>query len=429
MPPPGPSAPQASWPPPPAAAAAQWPPLPASPPPGAWPPGYAATPWPPAAPGYRPAPWAYGPIPRPAFTPPGQLHPTVPPRPVLSLAGRASPRLYAAGLILGLPFFGLLIGLAIASRLGLHLGPAGAVSLAIVSVVSAVGLIAAALAQARQRRADGWQDYAGPSPFLATAAVLSLGQALSVPLLVALRLWTSIPTDGAVADLLSMLLALATYVGLLHFLVVGEGAMTWRDMGRPERLAPDSSDPPVNPLPPPWGPTPGRIASRLPGDIGLAVALVIPAVIGTLLLLSALMQLLGLNERDITSPVPSSVTPDDRWLIFLVVAVLAPIGEELFFRGFAANAWARSLSRTGAIMRAGLFFAFIHVTNVGPASADIVFRAAILAFAARIPVALALSWLYLSRRSIYASVALHAGYNAGLLLLAWAVGGAIVPAG
>jgi membrane protease YdiL (CAAX protease family) len=35
-------------------------------------------------------------------------------------------------------------------------------------------------------------------------------------------------------------------------------------------------------------------------------------------------------------------------------------------------------------------------------------------------VALALCWLYLNRRSIYASLTLHAGYNGLLLLLAWA---------
>jgi membrane protease YdiL (CAAX protease family) len=277
------------------------------------------------------------------------------------------------------------------------------------------------VAQARQRRADGWQDYAGPSPFLATAAMLSLGTALQLPLLKVLASSSTLTIDGAAATLLGMLISLAAYVGLVHFLVVRGGTMTWRDVARPARLAPDPFDPPPQAQVEYWG---GAAAfpqpSRLPLDLVLGAALVIPAILATGLLVRALMLILGLSESDITSPLPTAYSIDDRWLIFLVVAILAPIGEEIFFRGFATNAWGRSLGRASAILRAGLFFAFIHVIDVGGGSADLILRASIVAFAARVPVSFGLTWLYVSRRSIYSSAALHACYNGAILLIAWA---------
>jgi membrane protease YdiL (CAAX protease family) len=102
------------------------------------------------------------------------------------------------------------------------------------------------------------------------------------------------------------------------------------------------------------------------------------------------------------------------------LAVVAPIGEEIFFRGFATNAWARSLKRNDAIVRAAVFFACVHIINlVGGVNADVFTRAAILAVAARIPVAWLLAWVYTRRRSIFASVALHGTYNGLLVLLVW----------
>ena len=100
------------------------------------------------------------------------------------------------------------------------------------------------------------------------------------------------------------------------------------------------------------------------------------------------------------------------------VAVIVPIGEEVFFRGFATNAWGRSLGRNSAILRAALFFAFIHILNGGNGEPGLVLRMAAFNFGARIPVAVALTWLYFRRRSILASSTLHASYNGLIQLLA-----------
>lgn len=46
-------------------------------------------------------------------------------------------------------------------------------------------------------------------------------------------------------------------------------------------------------------------------------------------------------------------------------------------------------------------------------------RAAIFDFGARVPVAIALTWLYVRRRSILASGTLHAGYNGAMTLVSF----------
>ena len=108
-------------------------------------------------------------------------------------------------------------------------------------------------------------------------------------------------------------------------------------------------------------------------------------------------------------------------------AVLAPIGEELFFRGFATTAWARSLGPAWpAIVRGAVFFAVAHVLTQfddvvrhGRAAGAVLVRRA----AARRRIAL--GWLFLSRRSLYAAIGLHAAFNGIQVLLAFAAAGAL----
>ena len=86
-------------------------------------------------------------------------------------------------------------------------------------------------------------------------------------------------------------------------------------------------------------------------------------------------------------------------LSLLAAAVLAPISEELFYRGFATTAWLRSYGPTRAIVQGGLFFAFVHVLTLGGPDFDHAAKTALVAFVARIPVALALGWLFVRRGS------------------------------
>jgi membrane protease YdiL (CAAX protease family) len=62
-------------------------------------------------------------------------------------------------------------------------------------------------------------------------------------------------------------------------------------------------------------------------------------------------------------------------------------------------------------------FALAHVISVSGESLPEVGGLIAVGFGTRIPVALALGWLYLRTRSIWAPLGLHMAFNAALLLL------------
>ena len=408
-----------------------WGPAPApwAPQPGQWgpPPGQ----WGPPPGQWGPQPW----WPAPVITPPPDLleprlrHPRTS-RSTFGLQGRAAPRLYAAGWILSVAGLAALSGLIVAAMVGIKLELPAFVGVAIAeaTILSlAAGLTAGGAAQALQRRADGWNDYFGPSPFMLTAALILLLSA--VPMRTILS-HLGIDIESAGGSLLGLLVYLMGYVAMVHFLVVRPGALTWHDVVRPRRLALGRDEVSIGP----WGPvsdedrlnaTPPTL--RLVKDVGWALLLLIPVLVATLLLLGVLITLLGLTNQDIapSSPVPAATSFLDRLFTLIAVAVVAPIGEEIFFRGFATNAWARSLTRHRAIVQAGLFFAFIHIINVDLGDPGTALRVALVAFAGRVPVSMALAWLYVRRRSIVASGALHSAYNGTLVILSWIAASAV----
>ena len=122
------------------------------------------------------------------------------------------------------------------------------------------------------------------------------------------------------------------------------------------------------------------------------------------------------------APLPLAGDPLGRLLNLLSAAVIAPISEEIFFRGYATTAWERGVGRKGAIVRSALFFALVHVLTVGGATFDEAVQRAVFAFVIRMPVGVGLAWIFLSRRSLYASIALHAVYNGLPLALVFAAG-------
>jgi membrane protease YdiL (CAAX protease family) len=362
----------------------------------------------------------------PVLEPPGNFHTQTPRRTLFSIHDRVSPTLYSIGLALGLPGLLALLFLEVAPRTGWRLGLASAPAWILVETicaVAAIGLITSAIAQSRQRRADRWRDYSGPSPFLVIGALLAVVTGLGLPLA---RLLTAagVDTDSAAGVLLQLLVYLGAYLGLVHCLAVRTGALTWRDIVRPRRLAPDPDDwasaTPVTTFGGSVGPPAAGEQSRVRGPIGdvlLGLAMLVPILFASGIVNQVLLAVLGLRTSDLSSPVPTSSTGLDPLIAILTVAVIVPIGEEVFFRGFATNAWGRSLGRNQAILRAALFFAFIHVLNVSSTEPGMALRMAAFNFGARVPVAIALTWLYFRRRSILASGTLHASYNGLIQLL------------
>lgn len=94
----------------------------------------------------------------------------------------------------------------------------------------------------------------------------------------------------------------------------------------------------------------------------------------------------------------------DPWLIVLAVVVIAPVAEEIFFRGVVYNAWRREHGRTRALFGSSVLFAVIHPSLV-----------------ALVPiflVGLGLAWLYERTRSLLACIVMHATFNGIAVILA-----------
>jgi membrane protease YdiL (CAAX protease family) len=408
---------------------------------GAWPGAPVMTAAPagaaPLAPDGRPAwvpddvPWGWSrpPVIAPALLPPGRFHQPSRARGIFSLAGRVAPRLYLAGLLLGIPGLLAIAWINFASWFGAErldiAGIPGWVVVEVGSWLAVAGFAAAATAQARQRRSEGWHDYAGPSPLLVAPAMLGLISGLGLPVFVVIDA-AGLSLDSAVSTLLIVGLYLGCYAGLVHFLAVRPGALAWRDVLRPGHLAPDRDDwamaAPWSPLGNRWAlPAAGlrtRLGSGIIGDLLFGAAIAPLAVIASSVTNIVLILVLGLDSSDISQPGPATPVGIDLWITLFAVSVVVPIGEEIFFRGFATNAWGRSLSRNRTLVVAGMFFAAAHVINVTATVPDVALRAALFNFGARVPVAIALGWVYMRRRSIFASGALHAAFNGLIVVLA-----------
>lgn len=87
----------------------------------------------------------------------------------------------------------------------------------------------------------------------------------------------------------------------------------------------------------------------------------------------------------------------DPVLIVLAVVVLAPVAEEIFFRGVAFNAWLAERGRRFAYIGSAALFAVIHVSLVSVLPIFLL--------------GLALAWVYRRTASLVAPIAMHATVN------------------
>jgi len=311
------------------------------------------------------------------------------PRPggsTFTIEGRAAPGLFVVGWL--------------ASLLGLAVVLAGAIapSTALVYFVGpgllSLGLIAAAGNQAFERRARG-EPYAGPSPILVFAATIAV--TYFVGAILGLLLDAVLTSSGAtvwppVGQLIAGAVTALVFIGLIRLTVVGTGALSWSEMG----LRPFDGQ-----------------AIR---DLAAGASLAVPVIGVTLVVGAVLVSIFG-----VTSPSPLPPTGELSGLLLQLVAgaIIAPIAEELLFRGFAVTAWRRSIGPSRAIVRATLLFAIAHVIGVAPTD-DFGQALRLMAVGAgtRLPVAWVLGWVFVRRGSIWASIGLHATFNAVLLILA-----------
>jgi membrane protease YdiL (CAAX protease family) len=319
---------------------------------------------------------------------PGPPSGAVPGRPgagTFTIEGRAAPALFVIGWLATLFGFGLVV-VAVLSGGGIS----ATILLLIALVLLSVGLIAAAGSQGIERRTRAIARYRGPSPLLVFVASIPLSLLAVIALAVPLR-FLDVDLDGPLAALISVGIQAILYVGLVRLLVIDTGALTWAEMGVQ------------------------RLETAALRQMAAGAIWAVPVIFLTGIVAQILLSVFPVTP---TSPLPPSGTTIGFALSLIAGVLVAPFGEEIMFRAFATTAWVRGMNPTNGLVLGALFFAFAHVLTVSGTSAGDAFQLAFVAFAGRLPVAFVLGWLFIRRRSMWASFGLHATFNGVLLVIA-----------
>jgi uncharacterized protein len=301
-----------------------------------------------------------------------------------TIEGRQAPALFVVG------WLSIIVALGLAS-LALF-GPAGtggSIFWLATFAAASVGLILLGGSEGIERRAAG-AAYAGPSPMLVllTALVVTqvAGFAVGIPLQAVAG---AIPRE--VGDLIAVAVQAFVFVGVLRLMVVGTGALTWRAMGITRARG-------------------EALRAALGGAVFAG-----PVIFATGVVALAAVAVAGVIPE---SPLPPTGTPEGLFLHLLAGALIAPVAEEVLFRGFALTAWRRTHGTRTAIVRSSIVFVLAHVLFVGGDRFDDALRLAFVAAVVRVPVAFALGWLFVRTGSLWAPIGLHATFNGVLILFA-----------
>ena len=326
---------------------------------------------------------------RPVDAPPSEPAPAAEPasrpaRPgasIFTIEGRAAPGLFVVG------WLASLLGLAVVF-VG-ALAPSGLFLYFLGPTLLTIGLVAGAGSQTIERRVRG-EAYAGPSPYLvfgaAIAAIYAVGSAFGLGLHLVLG---SLTLPGYLVRLLGVALQAAVFIGIVRLTVVDGKALSWREMG--------------------WR----RLDAMAIRELTSGAFLALP-VIGLTSIVAAIV--VPLFDVVPEAPLPATGVAVGLVVQLLAGAIIAPVAEETVFRGFAISAWQRTVGARGAIIRASLLFALAHVLNVTADNAGQALGLIVVGFTTRLPVAFALGWLFVARRSIWAPLGLHMAFN-GILLI------------
>lgn len=140
-------------------------------------------------------------------------------------------------------------------------------------------------------------------------------------------------------------------------------------------------------------------------SVGLGLLLAVPAWIGAQLIglvAVLLLQLVGL-EPDV-GVAERALANADPVIIVIAVVLVAPVAEELFFRGVVYNAWLREHGPRAALVGSSVLFALIH--------------GSVFLFLPIAALGVALAVVYRRTGSLPAAIALHAGFNGITVALA-----------
>lgn len=144
---------------------------------------------------------------------------------------------------------------------------------------------------------------------------------------------------------------------------------------------------------------------RLLGRLGLGrslllgLAMSIPAwLVAQLLATVAAVVLQALGFSPDLGVADTVIARGDPTVILLAFLLVAPVAEEIFFRGVVFNAWEREHGPWVAVVGSAALFAVIHTS--------------LFALVPIFALGIALALVYRRTRSLVATMAMHAGFNA-----------------
>ena len=241
------------------------------------------------------------------------------------------------------------------------------------------GLVYMAVRQLQIRRHLPPERYRGPAVLILVLLVLAIAFLLTAPF--GSDASALVLGEGELTTLGAIVLLVSTQVALL--------LVSWLLVFRPGALSGLPS-------------LPGRNATAaITSGVGWGVVAWLGST-GVAAVVVYVLELLGIEPEP--QAAERAIAMLDPWLVILAVVILAPIAEEIFFRGVVFNALLREGGRRWAYIGSSALFAVIHVSLV-----------------ALVPIfllGLALAWIYQRTGNLLAPMAMHATVNAISVALA-----------
>jgi hypothetical protein len=140
---------------------------------------------------------------------------------------------------------------------------------------------------------------------------------------------------------------------------------------------------------------PGRDVARSvrEGLLWGVAAWVVATALGALMVV--VLEAVGIDPEPQTAE--QAVNMLEPWIVVPAVVIVAPIAEEVFFRGVVFNAWLREGGRRWAFIGSSALFAIIHLSLVSIVPIFVL--------------GLALAWVYDRTGSLLAPIVMHAVVN------------------
>ena len=306
---------------------------------------------------------------------------------IFTLEGRRAPGLYLVSWILTVG------GLAVTFVLGpMASDPDWRPILVFVGALAVtLGLAAAAGSQILERAARDPERYRGPAPLLVFGVYFFAMSMVGLVLLSVIGVDPERPFNFLGIGVVQA----AGYILVVWLFGVRTDALTWSQMGWPT-----------------WA---GASAANILRGAGTAALVMLPVTL-LLLIVGGIVGLLLCTEAP--QVLPLSETFADGVFVVLAAAIVIPIGEEVFFRGFAQTAWTRDLGPRRGLLLATAFFAVVHVVNIDALSFREGISQVALTLIVLVPVGYVLGWLF-ARYGLVAAISGHITYNSLLLALAY----------